>query len=122
MDTQRSPSILPSILHAIPGPSHIMYPHTITDPPPNFSVPLTNLSLRPSTTFFHAHFFPFDPKQLIFVSSDQTTLFQSSTVQSLCPSAKSSLAFLCLALSNGFFFLHHSLHSSFLQVPPGGFC
>src|SRR3954467_3246829 len=84
-------------------------------PPPNFSVPLTNLSLRPSTTFFHAHFFPSDPKRLIFVSSDQTTLFQSSTVQSLCPSAKSSLAFLCLALSNGFFFFTTAFIPAFFR-------
>src|SRR6266705_4607020 len=105
MDTQRSPSILPSILQAYPGPSHNMHLQTITDPPPNFTVPLTNLSLRPSPPFFHAHFLPSDPSLLAFVSSDHTTLFQSSTVQSLCPSAKSILALLCLAVRRGFFFL-----------------
>src|SRR5258708_32877368 len=56
-------------------------PHNITCPPPNLSVPSTSLSLRPSPFFFHTHFLPSDPKRLILVSSDQMTLFQSSTVQ-----------------------------------------
>src|SRR6266436_10093432 len=55
-----------SILY--PTPSHIIQPHTITDPPPNFFVPSTCLSLKPSPAFFHTHFCP----------SDHTNLFQSS--------------------------------------------
>src|ERR1700719_4150786 len=99
-------SILPSILQAYPTPSHIIHPHTITEPPPNFIVPSTNLSPTLfSPCFFHTHFFPSDPNLLILVSSDQTTLFQSSTVQSLCATAKSILSFLCLLLSKGIFFL-----------------
>src|SRR5882757_5716130 len=82
-----SPSILPSILHAYPTPSHSMHPHTITDPPPNLRVPPTCLSLSPSPAFFQAHFLPSDPSLLIFVSSDHTTLFQSSTVQCWCARA-----------------------------------
>src|ERR1700730_2113327 len=88
------------------SPSHIIHPHTITEPPPNFIVPSTNLSpILFSPCFFHTHFFPSDPNLLILVSSDQTTLFQSSTVQSLCATAKSILSFLCLLLSKGIFFL-----------------
>ncbi|KAI6111373.1 hypothetical protein F5141DRAFT_1026950 [Pisolithus sp. B1] len=52
-------------------------------PPPNFSVPSTSLSFSFSPGFFHAHLRPSDPRRLILVSSDHTTLFQSSKVQSL---------------------------------------
>ncbi|KIJ08605.1 hypothetical protein PAXINDRAFT_18277 [Paxillus involutus ATCC 200175] len=76
-----SASILPSILHAIPAPSQVIQPHIIKDPPPNFTVPSTILSLRPSPAFFRTHFLPSDPRRLILVSSDHTTHFQSSTVQ-----------------------------------------
>ena len=100
----RSPSILPSILDAYPGPSQSMQPHTITDPPPNFTVPSLSLSLSPSPALFQAHFLPSDSRQLILVSSDYTTLFQSPRVQSLCLIAKSILAFLCLYDRRGFFF------------------
>src|SRR3979490_2486441 len=92
---KKSPSILPSILHAYPGLSQSMQPHTITDPPPNFTVPSTSLSLSPSPALFQAHFLPSDPRQFILVSSDHTTLFQSSRVQYLCLIAKSILSLLC---------------------------
>ena len=100
---KRSPSIPPSILHAYPGPSQSMQPHTITDPPPNFTVPSTSLSLSPSPALFQAHFLPSDPRQLILVSSDYT-FFQSPGVQSLCLIAKSILSFLCFYDRRGFFF------------------
>src|SRR5204862_969123 len=90
------PSIFPSILHANPTPSHSMQPHIIRDPPPNFTVSFTSLSLKPSPAFFQAHLLPSDPSLLILVSSDHTTLFQSSKVQSRCARPKSSLSFLCL--------------------------
>src|SRR6266550_7946908 len=90
MVTYRSPSTLPSILQAIPGPSHIIHPHTITDPPPNFTVPCTSLSLKPSPAFFQAHFLPSDPRRFILVSSDHTTLFQASTVYALVSKVASS--------------------------------
>src|SRR5271156_913699 len=99
-----SPSILPSILHAYPTPSHSMHPHTIKDPPPNFRVPSTSLSFKFSPGFFHTHFLPSDPNLLILVSSDHTTFFQSSTVQCWWAKAKSILAFLCLLERKGFFF------------------
>src|SRR5258705_5084322 len=82
-----------------------MHPHTIIDPPPNFRVPPTCLSLSPSPAFCQAHFLPSDPSLLIFVSSDHTTLFQSSTVQCWCSRAKSILSFLWLCERSGFFFL-----------------
>src|SRR6266481_9872446 len=59
---------------------------------------------QPSPALFQAHFLPSDPRQLILVSSDHTTLFQSSRVQSLCLIAKSILSFLCLGDKRGFFF------------------
>ena len=101
---KRSPSILPSILPAYPGPSQSMQPHSITDSPPNFTVPSTSLSLSPSPALFQACFLPSDPRQLILVSSDYTTLFQSPRVQSLCLIAKSILSFLCFYDRRGFFF------------------
>src|SRR3979490_2870895 len=55
----------------------------------------TSLSLSPSPALFQAHFLPSDPRQFILVSSDHTTLFQSSRVQSLCLIAKSILSLLC---------------------------
>ena len=101
---KRSPSILPSILHAYSGPSQNMQPHSITDPPPNFIVPLISLSFSPSLALFQAHFLPSNPRGLILVSSDHTTLFQSFRVQSLCLIAKSILFFLCFCNRRGFFF------------------
>ena len=101
---KRSPSILPSILDAYPGPSQSMQPHTITDPPPNCTAPSTSISLSPSPAFFQAHFLPFDPRQLILFSSDYSTLFQSPGVQSLCLTVKSILSFLCFYDRRGFFF------------------
>ena len=89
-------------MHTQP-PSHSMQPHTISDPPPNFLVSCTTLSLNPSPAFFHTHCLPSDPIRLILVSSDQTTFFQSSTVQSLCARAKSILSLLCLAERSGLF-------------------
>src|SRR5258705_11520768 len=79
-DTNIEVGIHIAIVQAYPTPSHPKQPHNITCPPPNLSVPSTSLSLRPSP-FFHTHFLPSDPKRLILVSSDQMTLFQSSTVQ-----------------------------------------
>ena len=101
---KRSPSILPSIQHVYSSLSQSMQPHSITDPPPNFTVPLTSLSLSPSPTLFQAHFLPSDPRWLILVSSDHTTLFQSSRVQSLYLITKSILCFLCFCNRRGLFF------------------
>ena len=100
---KRSPSILPSILHAYPGPSQRMQPHSITDPP-NITVPSTSLSLSLSPALFQACFLPSDPMQLILVSSNYATLFQSPRVQSLCLIAKSILSFLSFYDRRGFFF------------------
>ena len=104
MGMKRSPSILPSILDAYPGPSQSMQPYSITDTPPNFTVPSTSLSLSPSPALFQACFLPSDPRQLILVSSNYTTLFQTPRVQSLCLIAKSVLSFLCFYDRRGFFF------------------
>ena len=49
--------------------SRYLQPQTMSDPPPNFYVPWTSLSERPSPGFFQTHFLPSDPKQLNLVSS-----------------------------------------------------
>ena len=113
---KRSPSILPSILHAYPGPSQSMQPHSITDPPLNVTVPSTSLLLSPSPALFQAHFLPSDPRWLILVSSDYTTLFQSPRVQSLCLIAESILSFPCFLWQKGLFLLHHCLHTRSPEV------
>ena len=113
MLTKRSASILPSILAAYPGPSQTIQPQIIREPPPNLTIPCTSLSVNPSSGFFHTHFFPSDLKQLILVSSDHITLFQSSTVQSLCASAKSILSLLCFLERKGCF----CLVTAFIPVP-----
>src|SRR5579871_4351314 len=71
-----------------------MQPHIIREPPPNFLVSFTSLSLKPSPGFFQTHFLPSDPSLLILVSSDHTTFFQSSRVQCWCARAKSILSLL----------------------------
>ena len=99
-----SPYILPSILHAYPGPCQSMWPHSITDPPLNFTVLSISLLLSLSPTLFQAHFLSSDSRWLTVVSSDYNTLFQSSRVQSLCLIAKSILSFLCFCDRRGLFF------------------
>ena len=61
----------------------VIQPHIMREPPPNFRVPSTHLSLRPSPALLHAHLHPSDSKQLILDSSDHMAFFQSSIVQSL---------------------------------------
>src|SRR3979490_2092297 len=88
-------------------------------PPPHFTVPCTSLSISPSPACFHTYCFPSDPILLILVTSDQITLFQSSTVHSLCLRAKANHFFLCTAVSNGFFLvtaLNECCLSTFLTV------
>ena len=90
---KRSPSILPSILYAYPGPSQSMQSHSIIDPPSNFTVPSTSQSLSPSPALFQTHFLP----------SDYTTPSQSSRVQFLYLIAKFILSRLCLCDRRGLF-------------------
>ena len=56
-------------------------PQNIRCPPSNLTVSSTSLGLNCSPALFHTHFLPSDPIRLILVSSDHTTLFQSSRVQ-----------------------------------------
>src|SRR5215469_17124646 len=92
-----------------------MQHHIIKDPPPNFVVLSTNLSFRPSPAFFHTHFLPSDPKRLILVSSDHTTFFQSSKVQSWWAIAKSNLSFLCLSVKRGLFLFTTAIIPTFFK-------
>src|ERR1700722_4690393 len=97
--------VVPSILVAYPDPSQIIQPHIITLPPPNFIVPSTNLSLRPSPSFFYTKWTPSEPRQLILASSENPTHFQSFRVQYLCLLANSRWTFLAAAVRRGFFCL-----------------
>src|SRR5882762_12549 len=116
MSTYWSASILPSTSASLPTPSHPIHPHTMMFPPPNFTVACTSLAISPCPACFHTHCFPSDPILLILVSSDQNTLFQSSTVQFWYFRAKAKRFFLCTALSNGFFFLVTALNECFLRT------
>src|SRR5215471_15153630 len=92
-----------------------MQPHIIRDPPPNFTVSFTSLSLKPSPAFFQTHTLPSDPSLLILVSSDHTTVFQSSTVQSRCFRAKSILSLLCFLVRRGFLALITAFRPAFFR-------
>src|SRR5258707_3488290 len=87
----------------------------MTDPPPIFLVPCTNLSERGLSTLFHAHFLPSEPRQLTLVSSDHTTLFQSSRVHALWLIAKSILSFLWCLLSMGLLFFTTAFQPAFFS-------
>lgn len=102
--TNRSPSILLSILHASPFQAQDMYPHIITEPPQNFKAPSTSLSVSPSPGNLQAHFLISNPKLLILVSSENINLLQSTIVQYWYCNAKSSLLLLYLGERSGFFF------------------
>src|SRR6201995_4019079 len=71
-------------LGSIPNTLPFIHPQIMIDPPPNLAVPSTRLLFSPSPDFFHTHLCPSDPRRLILLSSDHTTLFQSSRVLSLC--------------------------------------
>src|SRR5882757_3505884 len=116
MDTKWSASIFPSISASWQTPFHPIHPHTIIFPHPNFTLPGTTLSINPSPFCFQTHCLPSDPNLLILVSSDQITLFQSSTVHSLCFKAKANLCCLCLTLRKGFFFFTTALNECFLRT------
>ena len=103
--------IFPSTSASLLIPSQPSQPHTMIFHPPNLTVPWTSLSINPSPVFFHTHCLPSDAILLVLVSSDQITLFQSSTVHSLYFKAKFKHFFLCIALSNGFFFFITALET-----------
>ena len=90
-------------MHAKPGPWAVMQPQTMIEPPPCFTVWLTWRGWRLSQSRIQHHDLPSEQKRLTLVSSDHTTRFQSSTVQSLCRYAKSKRALMFLAESLGFF-------------------
>src|ERR1700724_2967629 len=116
MSTYWSAFILPSTSASCPTPSQPIQPHTMMFPPPNLTVPWISLLINPSPTCFHTHCFPSDPSLLILVSSDQITLFQSSTVHSLCFKAKAKRFCLCFAVSKGFFFFVTALNECLLRT------
>jgi len=84
MNTYCSASIHSSTPASIPTPFQPMHPITIKKSP--FSLFCTSAPF-----FFHIYILSSDPMLLIFVSSDQITLVQSSIVQFLYLRANSSL-------------------------------
>jgi len=116
MATYCSASILPSTSLKTPTPFHPIHPQTISEPPPNLTVPLTSLEISPSPFFFHTYSCPSDPILLILVSSDHITLLQSSTVQCWYLRAKANLFFLWPVESNGFFFFTTAFNEASLRV------
>ena len=116
MFTSWSAFILPSTSASCPTPSHPIQPHTMIFPPPNLTVLWISLSISLSPTCFHSHYFPSDPSLLILVSSDQTTLFQSSIVHSWYFKAKAKCFFLCIVVSNGLFFFVTALSECLLRT------
>ena len=101
------PGVAPykQVLTSYSTPSQHIQPQNIKLPPPNLRVPSTKRSVSGSPAFFHVHFLPSDPKQLILVSSDQTTFFQCSNVQCSCAWAKSNLSLRWRVEKMGRFFL-----------------
>src|SRR5271170_3110866 len=71
-------------------------------PPLCFRVRLTWCFLSSVPGHLHTHFRPSDPYRFILVSSDQTTRFQSSTVQCWYFVANSSLWRICFERNKGF--------------------
>ena len=111
-------SILPSTSLKTPTPFHPIQPHTISDPPPNLTIPWTSLEVSPSLFLFHTYSCTSDPILLILVSSDQRTLFQSSTVQCWYLRAKANLLFLWETERRGFFFFTTAFReASFEGIP-----
>src|SRR4030081_1329789 len=84
--------MLPMIFVRYPVPCAVMQPQTISEPPPCLTVGrqvrLDNVSPR----CFQHHTRPSEPRRLILLSSDTTTLYQYSTVQSLWRMANSMRA------------------------------
>ena len=85
------PSInLGCIFHLIPSHGTLHYQISTI----KLHCSLHHLSLNPTLMSFHTYFLPSDPKQLILVSSDHMTFFQSSIVHSKCFSTNFILALL----------------------------
>src|SRR6266850_5470287 len=102
MDTYWSASIFPSTSARWPTPFHPIQPHTMMFPPPNLTVPCTSLSISPSPACFHTHSLPSDPNLLLLVSSDEITLFQSSTVPPYTSGQRPTLLFYALHAARAF--------------------
>jgi len=101
-DITRSAFIVPSILHMVPTPVAIIQPQTIICPPPNFTVSSMFCGSSSSPFILQHQTSPSDPCRLTLVSSDQTTRFQSSTVQPACCFAKLRRSWICRIVSLGF--------------------
>src|SRR3954447_927140 len=102
--------------HAYLTPWAVMHPHIIRFPPLNLTVPFTSWADNPFPGLFHTHLHLSEPRQLIFVSSDQMTRFQSYSVQCWCSNANSICCFICLGNNFGFFFFTNALNPACLRT------
>ncbi|KAJ1571265.1 hypothetical protein NDA12_004111 [Ustilago hordei] len=79
-----------------PTPSHVIQPQIMMQLLPNLTISLTSLLLKPAF-LIQQNCLPSSPKKLIFISSDHTTFFQSSTVMSFGPGSEHDEAGVFLA-------------------------
>ena len=116
MATYCSASIHPSISLKTPTPFHPIQPHTMSNPPPNLTVPWISLEDSPFPFLFHTYSCPSVPILLILVSSDQRSPFQSSIVQCWYLRAKTNLFFLWETERRGFFFFTTAFREASLRL------
>src|SRR5204862_249861 len=93
-----------------------MHSHTIKDPPPNFLVPFTSLSLKFSPGFFHTHFLPSDPKSVDFgFIRPQHFLPILHSPMLVCQSKVHPLLPMFFG-KEGLFLFHHSFHPNYFKA------
>ena len=99
---QVSRSIMfPSMQQIWPTSLAVRQPQTITFPPLCFTTFFVNCSSKASPGFLQHHERPSEPIKLNFDSSENMTLFQLSTVQSVWALAHASLFCLCAFVNRG---------------------
>ena len=98
-------SIFPSILQYFSTPKAPIQPHIIIKISPNFTVGLICCDYKGNFRSFQHHSLLSEPKIRTLLSSDYTTLRQSSIVQLQYFWANFFRATLCHFKSSGFFFL-----------------
>src|SRR6266498_288447 len=87
----------------LPTPKKEKHPHTIIQPPPNFTVGITWRSVSSSSGLFQQYSRPSDPNIMNLDSSDQITRFHSSNPQSLYFLANFKRNPRCFFFKYGFF-------------------
>src|SRR5204862_5247903 len=93
-----------------------MHSHTIKDPPPNFLVPFTSLSLKFSPGFFHTHFLPSDPKSVDFGFIRPHHLLPILHSPMLVCQSKVHPLLPMFFGKEGLFLFHHSFHPNYFKA------